>query len=298
MTITGEMGDWYKIVPPTGANFYISAQYVDVAGEPVARRMPTTASSGMETTRIVKTATTGPAFNPEVYGKELSSFKELEKKLVEDAKKGAFDTKYFIEKYKALEVTDAGLKRWVKYRLDWLKDVEDSKKRVDESVSIYEETKKSTTELDRQIAGISVTKPPQVGPTSYDAEGVLYESEAFPGGATGPKRYVVRDPAFKRVDGYVVCTTGKVNLKDFLGKRIGIKGAAKFDSDLKLSVIDADEVVLLNDKANVPDSVKPKVVVPGDETTAPTPAPKPMPEIKPTPAPKTTEPAGTEVTTE
>ena len=69
--------------------------------------------------------------------------------------------------------------------------------------------------------------------------------ELFVGGATGPKRFAVYDPNTRLINAYVRCTTGLVDLEKFVGAVVGVVGKPHYDEKLRMYVIEAEQVVVL-----------------------------------------------------
>ena len=73
VTILGEDGDWYKIVPPQGAYLWINAQYVKpVSGKPVvSEKAPVEKEPAKTPAAVTEKTETGPAESAEVGDEEL-----------------------------------------------------------------------------------------------------------------------------------------------------------------------------------------------------------------------------------
>jgi hypothetical protein len=272
--ITGEIGDYYRIVPPAGAHLYISARYVDMpgAGSPIARTTlikPADNASGsvlksLDTETITKTSTTtsAPAINPESMD-QVARFQAVEKKL-QDAFKGPaekINVQDLLADYQDLKITNKRLKDIADYRIKFLQNILDMRSRHLATEDLIAQEAKNQGDIDREIGKI-ITRTPADLPQQPTAQGVLVESALFQGGATGPKKYTLRDPVFQRIDAYVQCSSGAINLQDYVGKAIAVKGTTKFEPNLKLNVVEVQEVILLDDKFELPPTNKPTIIEP------------------------------------
>lgn len=305
--ILGDAGaEYYKIEPPAGARFYIAAEFVN--GAPgVAARVPTTNPVDTSTVRVIKPTTTAPA--PDVNktiltSKEVEEFKALEDALQAEFKKDAaqIDVKGLIARYQALSVKDDAMKQIVDYRVAYLKAILDQKSNATDLKEAQARMEKLIKETLTKVSDIKPDVVPGVGQMRYLAEGTLMASALFPGGATGPKRYVIVDPFTQRTDAYVQCSAGNVKLDDFVGKYVGVGGKQEYDKGMRRYVVDVqtiDDVVVLKDKAEIPVPAAPGISVSGkkEEPKATPVAPPTMPlppvepKVEPTPEPATA-PAG------
>ncbi len=295
--ITGEIGDYYRIVPPDGACLYINAKYVDLPGSPAVAAARTADASlnglrTLETVTVTKktTTTSAPALSAEALA-QAKSLQDIEQKLIEAFKgpSDKIDVPGLLSEYHALKVTTPRMKEIVDYRIKSLQNLLDRRKNQQDTEALINETLKNQKSIDEEIAKLTIPGIAPELPVQPTAQGILVENPLFPGGATGPKRYTLRDPVFQRVDAYAQCTTGAVNLQEYLGKAIAVKGTAKFEPDLKLNVVEVQEVILLNDKFELPPLNKPTIIEP------PAPPVKVAPAFKSEAAPKAETPKPADV---
>ncbi|RPI61922.1 MAG: hypothetical protein EHM48_04910, partial [Planctomycetaceae bacterium] len=156
--ILGSTGDYYQIESPQGAHFYVSSTLVDLVGG-VARVTPlksTTQTSGTEVvtinkTKITRTTTSAPSAIP---AGEMEAFRAVEAELKEQFSKGdadKIDVKGLMEKFLALNVTDARLKAWVDYYVKYLQVMLDQKSNAVARDEMVRETLKRIGDIDEDL---------------------------------------------------------------------------------------------------------------------------------------------------
>lgn len=296
VAIIGQGADFYKITPPEGAVYYVSAQYVRRLGgeaaattggaaEVTARPLATTAPAeelGEATVTVKQTpgipmaqaqaiargaTTTAPA----PAGDAMAEFKAAEDALQAEYKKPESQRNLgaLLARYKAIKLADKSpLKPYVEYRIAYLDG--EIKRGADRQTveSLLADTARKQKEYDIDRTRIEVEQPTSQPIMRYAAEGILTPSDLFTGNAVAPKRYVIRDRYSKMVNAYVQCTTGAVDLSLYAGKHVGIFGATCYDTRLALNIIEAQQVTLLDENVQIP-------TPPRAEIKAPAPAPTP-----------------------
>ena len=304
--VVGEAGDYYKIEPPAGAYFWISGQFVSrgEGGAPLVASGAETSSgvtaagaaaagtgTGTGTGTEATTQTSGPAAGGRAAARRLppglEAFNAAEKLLAAEYAKPLAQREYgaLIAQYKALDVSGDGayLKPYVEARLDTLKSAieqQEEMRAVEKLVTSVEEREKK---LRLEQAKLDSEAPTTRPVTAYAAQGVLLASDIFPGGPAAPKRYLLRDPKTFLITAYVQCTTGAVDLSQYVGKLVGIKGKAKYDDNLRLDVVEAADVVVLSEKVQLPMPPRPIVGPMPPPPIAPEPAPSPAIAAPPAP---------------
>jgi len=305
--ILGESGDFYKITPPAFAAFWIYSQYVDLGGKTAPTEITKVGdgtvkvemSSDGTTTKPVITAEAPkqetpaePTVDPaSVRGKVEAVRKEMMAEYAKPAEQR--DLKRIIEKFKAIDTgDDKYAKQVVSYytqymdnQLKTLDEVASITKSIDSNKAIVT---KITTDLNTRQLAIQVQ---ETGPKAYNAEGVLKASGLFPGSKVMPKRWVVRDAYTDRITAYVQCTTGDLDLENYVGKHVGVWGSETYDKDLGLHIVEAKQVKELPAAASTP--IPPQATTQPDAVATVKAAPKAEVAAKPEP---TTKPAKTEAT--
>ncbi|MDY6913866.1 MAG: hypothetical protein SVT52_05365 [Planctomycetota bacterium] len=285
--VAGEIGQYYKITPPAGACFWISDRYVSLLsdeGKPATQ--PTTTPASL-TDKTVHTEQT----EQEVV-QAVKAFQALEQQLQEEYKKPIEqrDLTGLRDKYLAIRVAEGDyLKPYVDARVTLLDIAIKQRRDLQDVESLIRDTSARQQEYQLKRSRIEVVRPEHRPLKSYAAEGVLIGSEIFPGGPAGAKRFCVRDRQTGRTNAYVQCTSGQVDLSKYVGKHVGIFGACVYDKQLALDVVEAEKVIVLDDKVPLPSPPKPLVKpIPRPPKPKPEPKPIPKPEAKPAsvPAPK------------
>jgi hypothetical protein len=258
--ILGEGEEFYKIAPPKGAYFWIAARYVARG----AAGMPTTRPAGSPTTR----PTTRPAGTvtvvqeaslPEVKT-ALKAYEAAEKALFAEYDKpaGERDLRKVLDEYRAISVdAKSYLRPYIDARIRFLEMSLDRTKELEAVRELTREAAAAQLKFDIERTKVEVATTTR--PATYAARGVLIPSALFPGGPQSPKRYVVRGPATLRITAYAQCTAGMVNLDDYVGKEVGLLGSRTYDAGLDADIVDVQQVVVLKEKAELPEPPEPVV---------------------------------------
>ena len=297
----GQSGDFYKIKPPNGAYFWIASQFVKRADEAAAAHTGSSAtgsvpaaggtvsvgvvhqdeSTGAEAPRPTTAPTTRQAATVgEIQiPAGMEQFAAAEKLLLAEYKKPVSDRKYdsLLAAYNAVGVSgdNAYLKPYVDARVSLITADIQRRKGIEDVNKLVGDVRQREQEL-RLAQAKSQSETPITRPiTAYAAQGILLVSDLFPGTGGTPRRYVIRDRVTYFINAYVQCTTGAVNLESCVGKYVGIMGSTKFDKNLGLDVVEAGEVRVLGENADLPMPPKP-VIKP-----MPTPAPPPPAPVRP-----------------
>jgi hypothetical protein len=190
-----------------------------------------------------------------------TEFQAVEKDMAAEYKKPADQQDFvaIIAKYEAIKVgEDKYLKKVIDSRIAHLQDEVGLVKEKQASQRQARDMKEEEAKLQMKLKEITIRQSGP-GPTVYAASGVLMVSSAFPGNEVTPKRWAVYDPDVSRVTAYVQCTTGSVKLGDYVGKQVGITGSTQYDRDLKLYIVEAKEVKVLNEEGKLPTPAQPSV---------------------------------------
>jgi hypothetical protein len=291
-TLTDDFEKWYKIKSPRGVYFWIYGKYV----EPVRPKAPTTkpkatAPGELVTTQpTVRSVTAAP---PSAAKEALGALRTAEEALrtVEEALQAEYekpadhrDFEGLIQKFRNIKLVEKSpLEPYVDYYVKFL--TSEIARRVDladaERLSLKSSEEQKKFDLDMIRAGtekIAAAVP-------FSTQGVLSPSRTFPGGATGAKRYIVHAPKTRRLNAYVQSTKGDVDLEQYVGKNVGIYGTTKYDRELDIDIIEAREVVVIADSAQVPTLPQPIVKPMPVPVATPLEVPEPVAEPEPEPAP-------------
>ena len=264
--ITGEVGDYYKIVPPSDVYFYISARYVRSQNEAAAAE---TAEKPGELTVVPETSTRAPADKASslstagVPANAQEAFNAAEKALKAEFAKPLEqrDLKALLAQYQAITAEEP-LKKYVNNRINYLQskiaemeDLENVKKMAQDIVAKQAEYEKKRSEIQKEF-------PPEPTVRTYAAKGVIGKSDVFSGNTAAiSKRYIVVDPQTKQVTAYVMSGNDAVNLDNYVGMNVGIFGAKHFDRNLLRYIVLAEEIVVLGVSEGIPTPPKPTIVI-------------------------------------
>ncbi|MCL2701522.1 MAG: hypothetical protein FWE88_07495 [Phycisphaerae bacterium] len=265
VSILGEAGDYYKIVSPPFATFYIAAKYVDLSGKDapgdkageadageksvgVSAKLPASAKDAPAATTTQKPATQPTRDSKDTRAKveavRLEMMAEYEKPVEQR------DLRRIIEKFNAIDT--AGSAQGAKLVAYYTKYMENQLAIVDEAKAasvLIEEQKANVTTIQIEIDRRVIETQAGTGPKAFNAQGILRPSAVFPGTKHTPQRWVVYDPTIERITAYVQCTTGEVNVAAHVGKHVGVFGAEVYDKDLRLYIVEAQEIQVMKDGA-------------------------------------------------
>lgn len=287
--VLGEIGSYYKIVPPKGAFYWISAQFVKTEGEPLVEEGAEPADTvkvakvedpAAKTARDIARKISSPAPAAPAAAGSLADWKDCEKMLEAEWTKAADqrDLNGLLAKYQAIKLEDNDyLKPYVEARVKFLQDQAQLRKDREDADRLARTTKADQDKFDAERRNIQIKQPVAASIEVYAAEGVLFPSEMFSGGPMG-KKYIVRDVQTNRIDAYVQCTTGAVDLDALVGKYVAIKGSTSYDRQLGRDIVEAREVIPSPKAVSVPELPKP-IVKP--LAVPPPPAPTPLTVVSP-----------------
>ena len=307
--ILGQVGDYYKIVPPKGATFWMSADYVKrIEGAEVVEASTaldvTTQPSEVEadqdetavaaaTTQAVETSAAEPAT-------VRQQFEAAEKLLAAeyDKPRDQRDLANLLSQYQAIPVAnDDPLKPYVDVRIGFLQNAIKRERDIRSVEELARQTAQKQEQFEAQRAKITVEQPSPAPEAAYAARGVLSPSAIFSGGPRSPKRYILRNPRTNSVTAYVQAAGADADLAEFVGKYVGITGTKTYDKGLGIDIVDATEAVELTEGAQPPPAPKPIIgpmpePIPGPTTAPATPAtePRAKPEVEPEPVAVEVEP--------
>lgn len=284
--IVGEQGEYYKIAPPRGVVFWISADFVKPAGKVTTFPTASRPAEGPTTRTVV--ATTLPS---EEINRELRAWKAAEKAFGEefDKPRDQRDLPALLARYQAIRpAARSPLVGPVTARVEFIEGQIELAKDLQTVAGLVADVDAARTRLVADKARMKVG-PPRTR-RMFPAEGILTPSGLFTGGATGPKRYVITAPDRRAIRAYVQCTTGVVDLAKHAGAHVRAIGTATYDEKLRMYVIEAEQIIVLRAPVEVPEP-KPIVVKPVPRPLVKRvlePKPKPTVKLVPKPEPKPT----------
>ncbi len=264
--ILDKAGQYYLIVPPEGAYWFVSADYVEKAPERVEANPdpddPEDSSVGVDQTDpndgVIETEET-----EEEVAEVVKAWKDAEKALFAEFKKSykQRDLKSVLATYESLKLSeDSYLEPYVKARVAFLKAEMERYEKLQEIEKLVQKTEEEQEKLKLLRTKLETSAPESQPVTGYATSGVLKASDLFRGGATGPKRYMVLDPKGRRIKAYVQSPDDLVDLSKYEGKLVGVYGPRKFDAKLSgLFIVNAERVVVIEEDVKLPDRPKAKV---------------------------------------
>lgn len=293
--ILGEAGIFYKIEPPKGAYYYMTTDYLERTDEPFAGTITATApaedpedgdESADTTTQPADTVTvvvdkeTKPEPDP-----RLQAFEAAKAELAQELEKPyeRRDLRKVQATFQAIDVQkDDFLKPYVEAYLRYIQTELKRAAARKAAEELVRQTNAKIQDLEIQRTKLETGMPETGAVATYAARGVLVPSAIFTGEGTQPKRYVLRDAHTRKVLAYVEAGDGGPDLDAYTKKLVGLIGPTTYDKSLGRNIVEAHQVVVLDDKVRIDDPIEPTVLPdPGD--------PIRMPEMPPTPS---TQPSG------
>ncbi len=307
----------YKIVSPGGVHFYIFGKYVKRIGdapkativldapepkvtkpdpgkksEPKAAGSPATPpAKTVKTDKAEPTTKPAPPNDPPA----VVAFRQLESDRIAEFKKPAEqqDLPGLLAKYKAFKApADSGLQPYADYAIISLENIIAKRNRDIHVAELIKRTAAQQKKLDVDRTKIDVRREVQ-NEVPFAAKGFLRPSAIYTGGATGPKRSVLRAPKTGVIIAYVQASSGRADLDQYDGKYVGVYGQKQYVAELGTNLIKVENIKILDETSDEPTPPRPTVrrrPTPVKQAPAPKPAARPLPKIAPKavvkPAPK------------
>ncbi len=276
VTIIGQQGDYYKIVPPEGAYLWISVDYVKPVVEKKAvpvkklkaeiqqirkgnkiqkKKVVSTTSAPIATQATkakivekVKIEQTEQEQAEGIFGKYGKQIEKLDKLYKAELSKPLMARQFgrIIEGFKEIakqkQVPIAAA--YARQRLELIDYQFQAQKGYAELQQIQKQFEEQNRKIQEQQAQTELEKikPPKL----YQAAGVLKPSNIFTGGLM-PKRYRLVEPNKQHTIAYVELTkNANINVSDFIGKYVGVYGTVRYDAKLRINIITAAAFKVLN----------------------------------------------------
>ena len=258
--VLGQTGSYYKIVPPSGAYFWIEAKSVKRVGAATIDIGPTvtrpTTRPGAATTRAVKIE-----YKPHP---DVLALKALDKELMIECNKPFKERDYeaLLAKYRSLKPSkDSGAEPHIAARIKGLETEIERQKDAETATEII--TQAATGHRDFQIARTKLG----MGSTTrrvvpHTAKGIVAPSAIYSKNTTIGRRFLLRDAKAVRINAYLISTSGEIAMADYVGKLVEVYGRSGFDKDLGADLIDVQKVVLVSPDAVLPGPPAPTVTPP------------------------------------
>lgn len=260
--LPGEIVGYFKIVPPRGAYFYVSAKYVTPKSQYTPKADTVLPAFEPATTQpsspppLTPATTTRPADPngltvpvrqpPEQVSRVVKQWKEAEAQLATEFAKPVDERNYkaLLATYQAIPVKKGQyLQPYVASRIQYLSQSIDRREQLKRLDQIVQQAAESFRQANVKKTELSVALPTEQRDATFAAKGILHASELFPGNASAPKRWLIRDPLSDNIRAYIQTTTTGLDLSPYVGKYVGIYGPSRFDKQLALDLIEAQRVV-------------------------------------------------------
>ena len=260
VVILGPTGDYYKIIPPRGAYFWIESKSVKRLGAAVTNRTPTTRPATTGAGATTRPATPKVAYRPHP---DIVALKALDKEVTLESKKPFKDRDYetLLDKYRALKPTkDSGVGPYVAARIKGLEVEISRQKDAEAAAQLATQTAEAHRkfEIAKAKIGTGSTTQPAV---PYTAKGIVATSALFPKGKR-PGRFLLRSDKAVKINAYLVNTDGKVDIAGYVGKSVEVYGRSGFDADLGMDTVDVEKIVVVSEQAVLPGPPAPTIVPP------------------------------------
>ncbi len=291
--ITGQIGDFYRIDPPRGVGFWISADYVRPVGGVGLIADAQTSSDQADTAEDDEDATTSQvAVTQEVTTQPAAvssaaqqAWEQAEAALMQEYAKeiNQQNLEGMLSMYNAIP-SDEAIDPYVQYRIRFLQQVIERRKEQRSLDRIVRNAQEYQQQMKSQRLKLEMDPAATPSPdTTYVATGILSPSEMFPGGGGKPRRFLLRRPDTTGIVAYVQSADNTVNLAEFVGKLVGVHGTKSFDTGIRFHLVEAQEVVILDDADDSSAGAGPRVkfTPPASDVVVREPAPQPSPPVVP-----------------
>lgn len=263
-----EKGDYYKIVPPTGAYLWVSSQYLKYIGpipkpeppvlppklkplekpipQPIAAPQPVAVEPSQPRPEPVKpVAPPRPKVSAEVtrFKEYHKLVEQIDSELAKSIDKQGYKTIKDALKVIADDPKAGKAKNYAKYQLDRIARFELARK-VEEEVTRQDAELAEIREQIRKSRSANLTKIPDPG--QFIVVGELRESQIYTS-QFGPKRYFMVDDT-----GKIVCyaeaaeSAADIDTDKFINRKVGLTGEVASDVYSPISLVKFTEITELN----------------------------------------------------
>ena len=256
VTILGEGVDFYKIVPPDQSFVWISAQFVSTtpggAVEPVGPVTPPGPPDQPVTPPVQPVEPVAPSTDD-----AMAAYKEAELALKAEFEK-PFDQRDFaplLARYRSIHApAGTPLAGAVTSRTVFLTDAIERRRQWQRTRQGIDQTQQTQAELDRQREELARQRREQelrAAQPGMVARGVVRDSDVFTGYGR-PLRYILADPTTGKTTAYAECSTGYVDLSQYIGQNIGVYGKVTRGDSRSEDLVDVERVVPLGGASAIP----------------------------------------------
>lgn len=246
--IVGELGDWLKIMPPTGVYVYVAAQHVEPIADQVAAGLRTIHTPASQPARLA-TATTRPAAEgPDLTGVWGQRLVAVEAFIEREARKPLAERSWS-DALARLEPIATQREEPMVARLAEAWSTQLGQRTAEqEAVRAADEVQARSARVDgqqeREARRIERARRAATRP-AFEARGVLRRSDAL-GPRDGKRWYKLLDPLTQRVAAYVeMQAEAEVDPEKLMDQYVGVRGVRRSDPALGADVVTATEIVVL-----------------------------------------------------
>lgn len=262
--ILGQTGDYHKIVPPSGAYFWVAAADVKQVGAATVSP-PTTKPAATRPATAIKPPEVEYKPHPDVLALQAID-KDLKAECLKPFKERDYEA--LLDKYRALKISkDSGVAPHVAARIKGLETEIERQKDAATAASVVSQAATSFRDFEiarTKVGAGSTTRPVVV----YTAKGIVTPSAIYATDVTIGRRFVLRDAKVLRINAYLINTDRQVALAEYVGKLVEVYGRSGFDADLGMDLVDVQKVVVVSDSASLPDPPPPAVAAPAKPEAA------------------------------
>jgi len=277
-----QLGQWYQIVPPADAFFWISAEYVkmvedsevsaattrpspipDVAEPPALKVVEMKPGDSLPEELTMKPTTRSAGATKATGEGEFAQWEAAEKLLhVEFAKPSdERDIAGLIARYESIKVSPgSSLKPYIEARLEFLNAALTYEEDIDQMKESAEQAAMKQKQYQQRLEGIKLQPASPSQREIHSVRGVIRPSYVYAGGVTAPRRFLVIDPSSKTVLAYAQSSDGSIDLQEYVGLYVGLRGDSSYGRGLKIDIVEVSGVDVLDEGVDIPPPPRPVVV--------------------------------------
>ena len=272
VTIVGEGVDFYKITPPDQSFVWISAQFVSTTARgPVVGPTPPDQPDTPPVQPDPPDQPDPPVDSPD---EAMAAFNETELALKAEFEK-PFDQRHFaplLARYRTIRApAGSPVAQAVTARIVFLSDAIERRRHWERMRTGIGETQQTQAEMDRQreeMARQRREQELQARTPGIVARGVVRDSNVFTGYGR-PLRYILTDPTTGQTTAYAECSSGYVDLSQYLGQNVGVYGTVTRGDSRGEDLVDVERVVVLGgESAAPPQRPEGEIASPGELPTS------------------------------
>ena len=234
--VIGKRDDFYKIVPPRGSYFWVSAEFITRSNKSTAANLNLLRNKTRDEIATVKTT--------DELKTQYVQLNDVLKKYEAVQKMPLMDRDYAslrsdIEKM-AKETDSATVKSTAEMLLKTILKGETAQKQLVAAIAQDKKIEEAMLKIDQAVdKALKENMPANDAPDIIVVKGKLTESAVFTTGVT--KRYLLLNES-----GMISCYVSGKGLDKYVGKNVSISGPTSFDPSTQTRFIEASKVVLID----------------------------------------------------